>query len=174
MIPHITDAVLLLALVLTSIRVAAMHRELRRLRSYHAEYREVFGQTSQAVDSINAAVRHIGRESRDALPRLEAAIKKAKALSRRLEDMACAAEGKRMPAEATGDLGTDRQRVAVSEHQVAGPRNEILRFAADSRQPPQWRADSAGEAGIPPPRQSGRSLRLAPGTKTSRAAGGNG
>ncbi len=178
MISYIADAVLLLALVLTSIRVATMHRELRRLRGYQAEYVEVFNQTTRAVDNIDSAVRHIGREGRDVLERLEAAMAKARALSKRLEDMARAADGAKREPSPSGDTGHyiigKAARPAPSENRAATPRNEILRFAADSRPSQERRADAAGEARLLPPHYPGRDFRMAPSVKTLRAASGNG
>jgi hypothetical protein len=177
MISHIADAVLLLALVLTAIRVGTMHRELRRLRGHHAEYVEVFNQTTRALDNIDSTVRHIGREGRDVLERLETAIGQARALSKRLEDMARAAHGNRSepaaPAEAGGYI-RKAAAAAASEDAAAAPRNEILRFAADSRPSQERRADAAGEARFSPPHQPVRDFRMAPSVKTLRAAGGNG
>ena len=175
MISHIADAVLLLALVLTAIRVGTMHRELRRLRGYQAEYVEVFNQTTRAVDSIDSTVRHIGREGRDVLERLETAIAKARALSKRLEDMARAADGKRSEPPPPVDAGDFIGKTAAGpEAGAAAPRNEILRFAADSRPSQERRADAAGEARFSPSHQPGRDFRMAPSVKTLRAAGGNG
>ena len=72
---------LLVALAATSLRVGAMHRELRRLRGYQTQYVQVFGETSRAADSIGDALRQIGGEGREALQRLEAAIELEPAIS---------------------------------------------------------------------------------------------
>ena len=91
MISYLVDVVLLAALALTSLRVAAMHRELRRLRGYQTQYVQVFGETSRAADSIGGSAPD-RRGGREALRRLESAIGRAGELSRRLEGMARAAE----------------------------------------------------------------------------------
>jgi hypothetical protein len=56
MISYLVDAVLLLALAFTSLRVTRMHRELARLRSYQGEFSTAVHETAGAFDSvINAA-----------------------------------------------------------------------------------------------------------------------
>jgi hypothetical protein len=176
MITYIIDGILLLALVLTSLRVGSMHRELRRLKGYKAEYMQVFDETSRAVDNIDAAVRHIGQEGIEVLERLEAAIGKAGALSKRLEDMARAAETRKREA-ASDDIGTYSRSIGNTSVETAGTtasRNEILRFAGDSRMLPERGKDAAGEAGFTPLLKPARTFRMAPSVKTLRAAGGNG
>src|ERR1700741_824768 len=86
MITYLIDGVLLLALLFTSLRVGAMYRELKRLRGYQAEYVEVFGNTSRAADHIGDAIRHLSREGRAVLERLEGRIEEARDLMRQLED----------------------------------------------------------------------------------------
>ena len=81
MMSHVIDGVLLLALLLTSLRVGAMYRELKRLRGYQSQYVEVFGETSRAADHIGEAVRHSANEGRDVLERLEALMEEARELS---------------------------------------------------------------------------------------------
>jgi hypothetical protein len=176
MITYIVDGVLLLALALTSLRVGAMHRELRRLKGCKAEYLQVFDDTSRAVDNIDAAVRHIGHEGVEMLQRLEAAIGKAGALSKRLEDMARAAETSKRDA-GSDDIGTYSRKVANAAVATSGDapsRSEILRFAGDSRMLPERGHDAEGDAGFTPLLKPARTFRMAPSVKTLRAAGGNG
>jgi hypothetical protein len=160
MITYAVDVVLLAALVLTSLRVGAMHRELRRLRSYQTQYVQVFGETSRAADAIGGALRAIGTEGRTVLERLEAAIGRGAALSRRLEDMASAADPHGMAAAAPDLAGAG----------APDARNEILKFAADSRRLQERRPEPGADAGFSQLRP-GREFRLAPGART---AGGNG
>jgi hypothetical protein len=63
MMSYVIDGVLLLALLLTSLRVGMMYRELKRLRLYQSQYLEVFGETSRAADHIGEAVRNLGTEA---------------------------------------------------------------------------------------------------------------
>jgi hypothetical protein len=55
MTSYLVDAVLLMALAFTSIRVAGMHRELARLRSYHGEFSTIVHETAGAFDSVITA-----------------------------------------------------------------------------------------------------------------------
>ncbi|MEP1930471.1 MAG: hypothetical protein ABJJ37_04255 [Roseibium sp.] len=59
MISAIVDGVLLLALVITTVRMVQMHRELRRLGSYHDDYQRVFDQTALALDGIEVSITEI-------------------------------------------------------------------------------------------------------------------
>ena len=56
MISYLVDAVLLIALAFTSMRVTKMHRELARLRSYQGEFSTIVQETAGTFDTvINAA-----------------------------------------------------------------------------------------------------------------------
>ena len=55
MISYLVDAVLLIALAFTSIRVARMHRELARLRSYQGEFSTIVHETAGAFDTVITA-----------------------------------------------------------------------------------------------------------------------
>ena len=55
MISYLVDAVLLLALAFTSIRVTRMHRELARLRNYQGEFSTIVNETAGAFDSVVSA-----------------------------------------------------------------------------------------------------------------------
>lgn len=57
MISYLVDAVLLIALAFTSMRVTRMHRELARLRSYHGEFSTVVHETAGAFDTVVSAAR---------------------------------------------------------------------------------------------------------------------
>ena len=50
MISYLVDAVLLIALAFTSMRVTRMHRELARLRSYQGEFSTIVQETAGAFD----------------------------------------------------------------------------------------------------------------------------
>src|SRR5215831_1068879 len=52
MISYLVDAVLLVALAFTSMRVTKMHRELARLRSYQGEFSTIVRETSGAFDTV--------------------------------------------------------------------------------------------------------------------------
>ena len=55
MTSYLVDAVLLIALAFTSIRVARMHRELARLRSYQGEFSTIVQETAGAFDTVITA-----------------------------------------------------------------------------------------------------------------------
>lgn len=176
MISYVIDGVLLLALLLTSLRVGAMYRELKRLRGYQAEYLEVIGDTSRAADHIGDAVRHLSKEGRAILERLEARMEEARELTQQLEAAA------RSPVEsairdALEDIGTYSRRSVAGEGaadaDTAKFKNEILKFGGENRRSQDRRDDAIGE-GAPSPQLPGRKFRMAPSVKTLRAASGNG
>ena len=55
MTSYLVDAVLLMALAFTSIRVVGMQRELARLRSYHGEFSTIVHETASAFDTVITA-----------------------------------------------------------------------------------------------------------------------
>ena len=55
MTSYLVDAVLLVALAFTSIRVVGMQRELARLRNYQGEFSTIVEETSGAFDTIITA-----------------------------------------------------------------------------------------------------------------------
>lgn len=55
MISYLVDAVLLVALAFTSMRVTKMRRELARLRTYQCEFSTAVHQTTGAFDTVVSA-----------------------------------------------------------------------------------------------------------------------
>ncbi|EIG58655.1 hypothetical protein [Bradyrhizobium sp. WSM1253] len=55
MISYLVDAVLLIALAFTSMRVTRMHRELARLRSYQGEFSTIVQETAGTFDTVITA-----------------------------------------------------------------------------------------------------------------------
>ncbi len=55
MTSYLVDAVLLIALAFTSIRVVGMQRELARLRTYQGEFSSIVHETAGAFDSVITA-----------------------------------------------------------------------------------------------------------------------
>jgi hypothetical protein len=55
MTSYLVDAVLLMALAFTSVRVVGMQRELARLRNYQGEFSTIVHETSGAFDTIITA-----------------------------------------------------------------------------------------------------------------------
>jgi hypothetical protein len=177
MTSYVIDAVLFVALLLTSLRVGAMYRELKRLRGYQIQYIEVFGQTSRAADTIGEAVRHLGGEGRDVLERLEAVIEEGRRLAARLE---AAARPRSEPASAeanrSDEVGTYSRRTVRpgADGDPAAFKNEILKFGSDNRRLEDRGAEAAEGTTPPIQHHAGREFRLAPSVKTLRAAGGTG
>jgi hypothetical protein len=77
----LVDAVLLVALVLTTLRVGAMYRELRRLRSHHEDYRRIFAETGAALHSVERAIGDLNGEGREVLAALNERIAEARRLA---------------------------------------------------------------------------------------------
>ncbi|MTI45896.1 hypothetical protein JM93_00471 [Roseibium hamelinense] len=63
MISAIVDGVLLLALIVTTIKIVTMYRELKRLGAYHTEYQRIFDQTALALDGIEVSIQEINVRS---------------------------------------------------------------------------------------------------------------
>ncbi|MEI2385829.1 hypothetical protein [Breoghania sp. JC706] len=59
MISYLVDAALMVALVITSVKMIAMYRELKRLGGYHADYQRIFDQTTLALDGIEVSIQEI-------------------------------------------------------------------------------------------------------------------
>jgi len=59
MISALVDGVLLLALVVTTWKMVAMYRELKRLGSYHVDYQRIFDQTALALDGIEVSIQEL-------------------------------------------------------------------------------------------------------------------
>ena len=81
----LANAILFLALVTTSAMVAVMYVKLRKLDRYHAEYRQIFDRTGEALKSAQAAVTSFGAEGTETLALLGARIEEAKAAAQQLE-----------------------------------------------------------------------------------------
>ncbi len=70
MIFYLGEAVLFVALLLTSLQVLRMRRELQRMRAYHAEFQQVFGKTETALSTIQATIRELHASGRDVVEEL--------------------------------------------------------------------------------------------------------
>lgn len=70
MIFYLGEAVLFVALLLTSLQVLRMRRELQRMRAYHAEFQQVFGKTETALSAIQATIRELHASGRDVVEEL--------------------------------------------------------------------------------------------------------
>ena len=134
MMSYVVDGVLLLALLVTSLRVGAMYRELKRLRGYQSQYVEVFDETSRAADHVADAVHHLGNEGRDMLVRLETLVEEARELSVRLEAAARPWSEAAQAEEAVCVYSPKTTRSTFgAEAETLRFKHEILNFAGDTR-----------------------------------------
>lgn len=85
MMSSLVNAALFLALVVTSVCVVSMYRRLKRLDSYHVEYKRIFDQTAEALTSANEAVQMLNEDGRDVLQALGQRIEEAKVMISKLE-----------------------------------------------------------------------------------------
>jgi hypothetical protein len=100
MISYLVDAVLLIALAFTSMRVTKMHRELARLRSYQGEFTSIVHETADAFDTVITAA----HDSTASLGRL------ASVLSAKIDqahEAIAALDARRMPAGAANSGGAE-------------------------------------------------------------------
>lgn len=85
MTSFLIDALLLAALVATSVCVVLMHLRLRRLDRFHAEYERAFVQTAGALDAAREAVTALNVDGRVMVVALGNRIDEAKAVIAALE-----------------------------------------------------------------------------------------
>lgn len=95
----LADIILIPALVLTSLQVWRMHRELKRMRAYHVEFERVFSQTEAALEAIQRTVHELHASGREVVEELglridtgRRVIVDLKALAARLEPIPAAAK----------------------------------------------------------------------------------
>ena len=92
MISYLVDAVLLVALAFTTVRVTMMHRELARLRSYQGEFSTIVHETAGAFDSVISAAQDqtatLGRLSEVLSAKIEQAHEAIAALDARFSSQA--------------------------------------------------------------------------------------
>lgn len=164
MMSTIVDAVLLAALLLTSLRVGSMYRELRKLRAYQSQYLRVFDETKAAVGEIEAAVGALNRDGREVLKRLGGRIDEARDLVARLEALTAEPSGR----GASDDVGTySRTGLPGSATGAGSPRAQPRPFGVEI-------ARAGTDLVAVQPLQPARTFRLAPSVKTLRSAGGAG
>ena len=81
----LASVILFLALVTTSAMVAIMYVKLKKLDRYHAEYRQIFDRTGEALKGAQTAVMSFGTEGKETLALLGERIEEAKVVARQLE-----------------------------------------------------------------------------------------
>ncbi len=78
MVSYLIDGFLLFALLITTWRVVAMYRQLKRLSGYHEEYQRIFDQTSEAMDNIGLSLQEIRVRGEEILSNLGQRIDEAR------------------------------------------------------------------------------------------------
>lgn len=91
MMSSLANVILFIALVTTSAIVAVMYRKLKRLDQYHAEYKQIFDKTGEALMGAQNAVARFGSEGQETLALLGVRIEEARAAAQRLETLTQAA-----------------------------------------------------------------------------------
>jgi hypothetical protein len=95
MASYLVDLILLVALLVTSIRVTKMHRELVRLRACQGEFGLVLGKTNDAVDDMAAMVREFSADGRQLVYALGDKIDEAR---QAIMDIEARSDGAQVPA----------------------------------------------------------------------------
>lgn len=96
---YLGEAILFVALVLTSLQILRMRGELKRMRAYHLEFERVFNQTEAALETIQRTVHELHASGREVVEELglridtgRRVIVDLKALAARLEPPAAVAK----------------------------------------------------------------------------------
>ncbi|MCK7611307.1 hypothetical protein [Roseibium sediminicola] len=132
MISAIVDGVLLAALVATTVRMLTMHRELRRLGSYHADYQRIFDQTALALDGIEVSIQEINVKSAQLLNALGSRMDDARELIAEIDGLT--REAKRQQSVLKAEL----KELSKATTLMGGPkrytpeRDDLDLYAADN------------------------------------------
>jgi hypothetical protein len=99
-ISYLVDAVLLVALAFTSLKVTRMHRELARLRSYQGEFSTIVDRTAGTFDAVVTA-------ADDSTANLGRLVNVLSAKIDQAHEAIAALDARQQPAAATavGDVG---------------------------------------------------------------------
>lgn len=151
MISYLVDAVLLIALAITSVKMVTMYRELRRLGSYHADYQRVFDQTSLALDGIEVSIQEINVRGSQVLNALGSRMDDARDLIAEIDGLI--REAKRQQSVLKAELKQLSAELAV--------RPSADRFASSD-------SDPAGAQGKDAARRNDPLLASAPATTEVR------
>ncbi len=146
MISAIVDGVLLLALVATTIRMVQMHRDLRRLGSYHEDYQRIFDQTALALDGIEVSVQEINVKGAQILNALGTRMDDARDLIAEID--ALTREAKRQQAVLKAELKEISKTTAMMQKadRFSPTSDDVDAFIEDA---PQARGQSNSLASSP-------------------------
>jgi hypothetical protein len=78
MASYLVDLILLVALLVTSIRVARMHRELVHLRTSQGDFAFILGKTTETVDDMVLMVREFSADGKQLVNVLGGKIEEAR------------------------------------------------------------------------------------------------
>ncbi|PVB62704.1 hypothetical protein [Labrenzia sp. 011] len=134
MISAIVDGVLLIALVATTVRMLAMHRELKRLGTYHADYKRIFDQTVLALDGIEVSIQEINVKSAQILNALGNRMDDARELIAEIDGLT--REAKRQQSVLRAELKELSKATALFETSNRfSPAKDDLEIFADTDTP---------------------------------------
>lgn len=177
MISYLIDGVLLTALAGTSIQVALMYREIRKLRRHDGEYRDILEETGEALEDVESALRDLNAHGAQVVMALGNRIDRAQATIGELDERVRAARG----AFAQVDAMTQRPFLAypASETVRASPSVSLSRRFEIDAPSSAYAAPASGSrprarlAAPRPPRIGGRAdIGRLPRELESREAGG--
>jgi hypothetical protein len=80
MTSYLVDAILLLALVVTTYRVTKMHRELKQLRIDQADFCSILGETAESFDAIVKSVSDLNHKGTELVRLLGVRIDEGRAI----------------------------------------------------------------------------------------------
>ncbi|WP_417669138.1 hypothetical protein [Roseibium sp.] len=113
MISALVDGVLLLALVVTSLKMIHMYRELKRLGSYHTDYQRIFDQTALALDGIEVSIQELNVRGSQVLNALGSRMDDARELIAEIDGLT--REAKRQQSVLRAELKQLSKAVALKE-----------------------------------------------------------
>jgi hypothetical protein len=82
---YLVESVLFVALLVTSISVLQMYREIRRLRNDQAAFLRAIADTNQTFDGLKGTLQEISRDGLQVAQRLETRVAEGRALIEQLE-----------------------------------------------------------------------------------------
>ncbi|MES0809020.1 hypothetical protein ABLO27_06030 [Roseibium sp. SCPC15] len=133
MISAIVDGVLLIALVATTVRMVSMHRELRRLGTYHEDYQRIFDQTALALDGIEVSIQEINVKGAQILNALGSRMDDARDLIAEIDGLT--REAKRQQSVLRAELKELSKATALleSSKRFTPTRDDFEIFAEDAQ-----------------------------------------
>jgi hypothetical protein len=85
MASYLVDLILLTALLVTTVRVTRMHRELVRLRASQGDFAQILGKTTETVDHMILMVREFSADGKQLVTVLGSKIEEARSAMMEVE-----------------------------------------------------------------------------------------